>query len=69
MREVERRFARLEERLIKETQDLKEDVKRRLDALTKRSRAGVRVAGRATSRRTQRAARVDENARAARHDS
>jgi hypothetical protein len=33
MREVERRFARLEERLIKETQDLKEEVKRRLEAL------------------------------------
>jgi DNA anti-recombination protein RmuC len=33
MREVERRFARLEERLLKETQELKEDVKRRLDAL------------------------------------
>jgi hypothetical protein len=33
MREVERRFARLEERLLKETQDLKDEVKRRLDAL------------------------------------
>ena len=33
MREVERRFARLEERLLKETQELKDDVKRRLDAL------------------------------------
>jgi len=33
MREVERRFARLEERLLKETQDLKDDVKRRLEAL------------------------------------
>ena len=33
MRDVERRFARLEERLLKETQDLKEDVRRRLDAL------------------------------------
>lgn len=33
MRDVERRFARLEERLLKETQDLKDDVKRRLDAL------------------------------------
>ena len=28
MRDVERRFARLEERLLKETQDLKDDVKR-----------------------------------------
>lgn len=33
MREVERRFLRLEERLLKETSDLKEDIKRRLDAL------------------------------------
>jgi hypothetical protein len=33
MREFERRFARLEERLVKETSELKEDVKRRLDAL------------------------------------
>ena len=33
MREVERRFARLEERLIKETSDLKEDLRKRLDAL------------------------------------
>jgi exonuclease VII large subunit len=32
-REFERRFARLEERLLKETTDLKEDVKRRLEAL------------------------------------
>jgi DNA anti-recombination protein RmuC len=33
MRDVERRFARLEERLLKETSDLKDDVKRRLDTL------------------------------------
>jgi uncharacterized protein YoxC len=33
LREVERRFARLEERLVKETNDLKDDVKKRLDAL------------------------------------
>jgi hypothetical protein len=33
MRDVERRFARLEERLLKETSDLKDDVRRRLDAL------------------------------------
>jgi DNA anti-recombination protein RmuC len=38
MRDVDRRFARLEERLIKETNDLKEDVKRRLDALEKYAR-------------------------------
>ena len=39
MREVERRFARLEERLLKETQDLKEEVKRRLEALESFARA------------------------------
>ena len=33
MRDVDRRFARLEERIIKETRDLKEDMTRRLDAL------------------------------------
>ena len=33
MREVDRRFLRLEERLVKETRDLKDDIKRRLDAL------------------------------------
>lgn len=33
MREVDRRFARLEERIAKETRDLKEDVRKRLDAL------------------------------------
>ena len=33
MREVDRRFLRLEERLLKETRDLKDDIKRRLDAL------------------------------------
>ena len=33
MREVDRRFARLEERILKETRDLKDDLKRRLDAL------------------------------------
>jgi len=33
MRDVERRFARLEERLVKETTDLKDDVRRRLDTL------------------------------------
>jgi len=33
MREVERRFARLEDRLLKETSDLKDDLRRRLDAV------------------------------------
>ena len=33
MRDYDRRFARLEERLVKETADLKDEVKKRLDAL------------------------------------
>jgi hypothetical protein len=33
IRDIERRFARLEERLVKETNDLKADAKSRLDAL------------------------------------
>src|SRR5262245_8356625 len=33
LREFERRFIRLEERLVKETNDLKEDVRSRLEAL------------------------------------
>ncbi|HSC26694.1 MAG TPA: hypothetical protein VLD67_05440 [Vicinamibacterales bacterium] len=33
MRDVERRFARLEERLVRETNELKEDVRKRLEAL------------------------------------
>ncbi len=33
MRDVERRFARLEERLLKETTSLKDDMRKRLDAL------------------------------------
>jgi hypothetical protein len=33
MRDVERRFARLEERLLKETTSLKDDLRKRLDAL------------------------------------
>jgi hypothetical protein len=32
MREVDRRFARLEERIAKDTRDLKDEIKRRLDA-------------------------------------
>src|SRR5262245_32632619 len=33
MREVDRRFARLEDRIAKETRELKDDLKKRLDAL------------------------------------
>ncbi|MCL4846263.1 MAG: hypothetical protein KJ066_07010 [Acidobacteria bacterium] len=41
MREVDRRFARLEERLVKETSDLKDEVRRRLEALEQYARAEV----------------------------
>jgi hypothetical protein len=37
VREFERRFARLEERLVKETNDLKEEITRRMDALDQRT--------------------------------
>lgn len=64
MREVDRRFARLEERISKETRDLKEDLKRRLDALeaftTKETET---LAGEI---RQERGDRVDANARLAR---
>lgn len=38
VRDFERRFARLEERLAKETNDLKDDLKKRLDALEQYAR-------------------------------
>ena len=64
MREVDRRFARLEERISKETRDLKEDLKRRLDALeaftTKETET---LAGEI---RQERGDRVEANARLAR---
>src|SRR4051812_34214578 len=63
MRELDRRFARLEERIVKETQDLKDDIRRRLDALeaytTKETEA---LAGHIRQERTD---RVDANARLA----
>lgn len=37
VREFERRFARLEERLVNETNDLKEEIARRMDALDQRT--------------------------------
>jgi chaperonin cofactor prefoldin len=37
VRDIERRFARLEERLVKETNDLKDGVARRVDALEQRT--------------------------------
>jgi DNA anti-recombination protein RmuC len=64
MREVDRRFARLEERIVKDTRDLKDDIKRRLDALeaytTKETET---LAGHI---RQEHGDRVDANARLAR---
>jgi hypothetical protein len=37
VRDIERRFARLEERLVKETRDLKDGVSQRVDALEQRA--------------------------------
>ena len=55
MREVDRRFARLEERIIKETRDLREDVKRRLDALEAHTnRETETLAGQIRQERTER---------------
>ena len=64
MREVDRRFARLEERIVKETRDLKEDIKRRLDALeTYATKETETLAGHI---RQEQGDRVDANARLAR---
>ena len=55
MREVDRRFARLEERIVKETRDLREDVKRRLDALEAHvNREAETLAGQVRQERTER---------------
>jgi hypothetical protein len=64
MREVDRRFARLEERIIKETRDLKDDIKRRLDALE--AYATKETETLAGDIRQERGDRVDANARLAR---
>jgi hypothetical protein len=64
MREVERRFARLEERIIKETRDLKDDIKRRLDALEAHTNKEAETL--ASDIRQERGERVDANARLAR---
>ena len=57
VREFERRFARLEERLVKETSELKEDVKRRLDALESYARQESEAL--AAQIRSEQAARAD----------
>ena len=42
MRDYDRRFARLEERLVKETTELRDDVKKRLGALEAYMKAGTK---------------------------
>jgi DNA anti-recombination protein RmuC len=64
MREVDRRFARLEERILKETRDLKDDVKRRLDALEAYMHKEAEAL--ATQLRNEHGERVDANTRLAR---
>jgi hypothetical protein len=55
LRDVERRFARLEERLVKETNDLREDVKKRLDAIESYARSeSESLAGQVKSEREDR---------------
>ena len=64
MRDVDRRFARLEERIIKETRDLKEDLARRLEALEAHTtRETETLAG---DIRQERSDRVEANTRFAR---
>jgi hypothetical protein len=64
LRDFERRFARLEERLVKETNDLKDDVRSRLEALETFARK--ETASLADQIRTEHDARVDSSNTAAR---
>ena len=64
MREVDRRFVRLEERIIKETRDLRDDMKRRLDALEAYTNKETEAL--AAQLRNEQAERVDASARLAR---
>ena len=64
MRDVDRRFARLEERITKETRDLKDDIKRRLDALEAHTNKETEKL--ASDIRQERGDRGDANARLAR---
>lgn len=61
MREVDRRFVRLEERIAKETRDLRDDMKRRLDALEAYTNKETEAL--AAQLRNEQAERVDANAR------
>ena len=58
MREYDKRFARLEERLLKETSDLKDDVKKRLAALEQFVKQEVDALGERLS--TEHAGRTDD---------
>lgn len=64
MREVDRRFARLEERIVKENRDLRDDIKRRLDALEAHTTKETETL--AGDIRQERGDRLDANARLAR---
>jgi DNA anti-recombination protein RmuC len=64
MREVDRRFLRLEERLIKETRDLKEEIMARLEALEAYVRNEADDLGGQV--RKEQAERIDSHARLAR---
>lgn len=64
MREVDRRFARLEERIIKDNRDLRDDLKRRLDALEAHTTKETETL--AGDIRQERGERLDANARLAR---
>lgn len=64
MRDVDRRFARLEERIIKDTRDLKEDITRRLDALE--AHAAKETETLAGDLRHERTDRLESNARLSR---
>jgi hypothetical protein len=66
MREVDRRFARLEERLLKETQDLKDEVRRRLEALE--SYARQETESLADQFRNERTERLESNRTLERRD-
>ncbi len=60
MRDYERRFSRLEERLVQETAELKDDVRKRLVGARAVRQAGDRVARRSHQDRARRAHRRDQ---------
>jgi hypothetical protein len=64
MREVDRRFARLEDRLVKEARDLREEVRKRLDAFEQYVRQETEAL--AAQSRNEQAERAEADARLAR---